>query len=200
MKQKYKNEILMESIGFEKHEIPPFKGNVDKGEKELRLHDVLMGWMLMQQMFANNPEGFMKIYLDKESMNESTDVNGIEQDVKKIRISTKKLDHAEKFAAIKEMKQSKQQIKAAMNVGGSDDYTARAMVGLMMCKYDRKIRQLKEAIKNNEPDDDDMMDELNEDDDVYSYPDAMAKRLLFEHKMLPWEEGAEKVLCKMNGW
>eukprot|EP01083_Nonionella_stella_P051236 136050_1 len=217
MKQKYRNYMILSTLGIPEKQIPSYTGSKIDGEKPLSLNDILTEITLMVRLLAENPKGSVQCIdeslrnakqnisnLDMDDIKQSVDDIGNKQPDDKDEIqSNVYVDHTFKYEKIKELQEQKKQIEDVRLKMDKNELEGRGMMGLMEWKYQNKINKIKEAIENNESDEEFERyydDELNEDDDMMGYPDCMAKRLLFEHGLNPWDDGVDAVLAKMYNW
>eukprot|EP01084_Bolivina_argentea_P120413 213428_1 len=218
MKEKYRNYFTLTAFGIPEEQIPPYSGDKLTGEKLLSLKDILEEITIHFRLLGESPE-IMVNMLDK-SLNERFEnkennmnlnmseigkcIDDIENkcdDYKEKSKETK--DHSFKYEKIEELKQGRKEMEKVLSETDKNELDARSMWGLMVWKYDRAINKYKQGIKNNESDEnlkrwDDC--DLNEDSDIYGYPDCMAKKLLFEYGMLPWDENYDEKLATIYKW
>eukprot|EP01084_Bolivina_argentea_P096810 174038_1 len=214
MKQKYRNYFILSALGIPEKQIPSYKGNKFQGEKSLSLNDILNEISMIYRMLYENPEAtvntideMIKLKTDNRSDNEDNnfDMSAMDKCVDKIEQnkSQNKVDHSFKYQKISKLKEGKKEFQNLLLNMDKNDLDARGTWGLMVWKFDRAINKFREAINNNESDEkfNDWDDEdLNEEDDIYSYPDCMAKKLLFEYDMMPWDETVDATLAKLYNW
>ena len=212
MKRKYKDQIMLESFGYRGNQIPPYSGSEENGEIEMSLYEILNETTMMYQMVLSNPESAVKAIddlLSKKKNNEVMD-NQKENDKnsenlrKSKRKKNKNVSHAKKYAKIKKLQNQKKELEDATKK--ADDLEMKGIFGQMIFNFKREIAEIEKAVKLNESDDvweeKCEQDEWNPEfmDNIYGVPDEMAKRLLFEHRMLPWDEKANTTIAKMYNW
>ena len=211
MKRKYLDYYVLSALGVPEEQIPEYSGNQSKGEETLSLTEALQDIELMMQMLASSPQNVVK-FIDnalsactQSADKENQDFLGMHEIAECMaKVSDKKIDHSRKYEKIKELEQKKAEMKKALSMTADvRSLQLRIMEGQMMCKYDQAIQKLRQAIKINQPDCEEMLDDdelMVDETDCYGVPDSMAKRLLFERGMMPYEEGADAVLAELYGW
>ena len=112
------------------------------------------------------------------------------------------VDHSLKYTQINSWKAS---LKTIARIRASPGYEHRmdSQLALQSVRWKRAIKKMEDAINNNESDEDvlDNVDEFVSDKhDLHGWPDALAKRLLFERGLMPWDEGADAALIELCNW
>eukprot|EP01084_Bolivina_argentea_P240114 403463_1 len=213
MKQKYSDYFILKSFGVNQDNIPPYSGDKLKGEKPLSFNDILTQISMTFRMLCESPQAavmgldhILNANIENKENNMHLDMNEIGQSIDDIiqrgkmdkddyKQSPKKsevqLDHTFKHEKIKELQDQKGQMEKLLLNTDQNNLHMRGVWGLMVWKCDRAINKFKQGIENNEPDSDlETWDDcdLNEESDIYGYPDCMAKKLQFEYGMMPWDD------------
>lgn len=216
MIQRNRDILVLMALGIPEEKIPAaFECSAD-GEKTLSVAELLRSITVMARLLAANPqivvEHIDEVLRGKSSPNPICDAFNI-QNLKQSFVDnvenqssvthTETVDHSLKYEALERLTSKREQFASLLSE--KRDLEWKGMMGMMVWKIDRGIEKLNEMIKNNVPDDQEYGiddDELMNDyeSDIYGWPDSLAKRLMAERSMMPWDDGADSAIAEIMKW
>ena len=210
LKRKYKNEIFLQSFGHRAEQVADYSGPEQEGEIEMSLYEILNDGTMVYQAVMMDPE--MGVKLVDELLKNAQSYQGFcnkenaQNSGNTKKKNKRKVCHKKKYAKMSELKEQKKELEQVMIKANKDELHLKSTFGQMVFNLKREIQEIENAINRNESDQ--VWQQRCEEqewnpefmDNIFGVPDVMAKRLLFEYRMLPWDENAEITIAKMNNW